>query len=301
MSYFWRANILRDNLDTMKKAGFVAIIGRSNVGKSTLLNTLVGTKVAITTPKPQTTRRPIQGVITREEGQIVFVDTPGIMQKARDPLTQALLAYAKEALHDVDAILYVVDPTRAIGEEEKQAFRLLEHVTAPTLLVINKIDDPQSRNYLDFYRDLSKKFTAYAEVSAMTGKDVDTLSRWLFTHMPECEELPYPEFQYTNLSNADWMAELIREKLFLRLDKEVPYSTHVEVDEIAQRENGTTYVHGIVYTSAERYKPMIIGKGARGIKEISQSVRNELEGVSGRKYFIALEVAVDPRWVEKFA
>lgn len=282
------------------KAGFVAIIGRSNVGKSTLINTLVGTKVAITTPKPQTTRRPIQGVITRPEGQIVFVDTPGVMQKAKDALTQRLLSFAKEALHGVDAVMYVVDPTRSIGDEEKQAFKLLDYVTAPKILVINKIDDKMSRNYIEYYRDLAKQFDAYAEVSALTGKDIDTLVRWLFTKMPETEELPYPEFQFTNLSNTDWMAELIREKLFLRLDKEVPYSTHVEVDEITRRENGTTYVHGIVYTNAERYKPMIIGQGARGIKEISQSVRNELEGVTGNKYFIALEVAVDPRWMGKF-
>ncbi len=282
------------------QAGFVAIIGRSNVGKSTLLNTLVGTKVAITTPKPQTTRRPIQGVITRPEGQIVFVDTPGVMQKAKDALTQRLLSFAKDALHDVDAVMYVVDPTRAIGDEEKQAFKLLDYVTAPKILVINKIDDRMSKNYIAYYRDLAKQFDAYAEVSALTGKDTDTLVRWLFSKMPETDALPYPEFQFTNMSNTDWMAELIREKLFLRLDKEVPYSTHVEVDEITQRENGTTYVHGIVYTNAERYKPMIIGRGARGIKEISQSVRNELEGVTGKKYFIALEVAVDERWMGKF-
>jgi GTP-binding protein Era len=285
---------------SLMKSGFVAIIGRSNVGKSTLLNTLVGTKVAITTPKPQTTRRPIQGVITRPEGQIVFVDTPGVMQKAKDALTKKLLDFAKDSLRDIDAVMYVVDPTRSIGDEEKQAFKLLEHVSVPKILVINKIDDRTSRNYIDYYRDLAKEFNAYAEVSALTGKDVDTLVRWLFEQMPETDELPYPEFQFTNLSNTDWMSELIREKLFLRLDKEVPYSTHVEVDEIAERENGSVYVHGIVYTNAERYKPMIIGKGARGIKEISQSVRNELEGVTGKKYYIELEVAVDPRWMGKY-
>lgn len=287
--------------DLFMKSGFVAIIGRSNVGKSTLLNTLVGTKVAITTPKPQTTRRPIQGVITRPEGQIVFVDTPGVMQKARDELTKKLLDFAKDSLRDIDAVLYVGDPTRAVGDEEKQALRLLEHVTVPKLLVINKIDDHASRLFIDYYRDLSKQFDAYAEVSAKTGKDVDTLTRWLFDKMPEASELPYPEFQFTNLSNAEWMAELIREKLFLRLDKEVPYSTHVEVDEIVQRANGTVYVHGIIYTNAARYKPMIIGKGARGIKEISQAVRNELEGVTGGKYFIELQVEVDARWLGKFA
>ena len=283
------------------KAGFVAIIGRSNVGKSTLLNTLVGTKVAITTPKPQTTRRPIQGVVTREQGQIVFVDTPGIMQKARDALTKKLNDYAKDTLRDIDAVMYVVDPTRVIGDEEKQAFKLVEHITKPKILVINKIDDKTSRYNIDYYRDLASKFDAFAEVSALTGKDVDTIERWLFEQMPEVgNELPYPEYQFTNLSNNDWMAELIREKLFLRLKEEVPYSTHVEVDEISEHENGSVTVRATIYTNTERYKPMIIGKGARGIKEISQSVRNELEAVGDKRYHVYLNVEVDSRWLGKF-
>jgi GTP-binding protein Era len=282
------------------KSGFAAIIGRSNVGKSTLLNALVGSKVAITTPKPQTTRTPIQGVITRPEGQIVFVDTPGVMQKARDPLTQRLLQYAKESLKEVDVILYVVDPTRAVGDEEKAAFQLIEHSDKPKLLVINKVDDKDSRHFIDYYRDLSKKFDAYAEVSALTGKDVDTIIRWIFTKLPEGEFM-YPEFQMTNMSNEEWMAELIREKLFLRLREEVPYSTHVEVNEMDTRKDGTIYVNATIYTNSERYKPMIIGRGGQGIKEIGQSTRNELEAVTGKKYFIALDVQVDSHWFEKLA
>jgi GTP-binding protein Era len=287
-------------ISLLMKSGFAAIIGRSNVGKSTLLNALVGSKVAITTPKPQTTRQPIQGVITRPEGQIVFVDTPGVMQKARDPLTQRLLQYAKESLKEVDVIIYVVDPTRAVGDEEKAAFQLIEHSTKPKLLVINKVDDKDSRHFIDYYRDLSKKFDAYAEVSALTGKDVDTITRWIFTKLPEGEYM-YPEFQMTNMSNEEWMSELIREKLFLRLREEVPYSTHVEVNEMETRKDGTIYVNATIYTSAERYKPMIIGRGGQGIKEIGQSTRNELEAVTGKKYFIALDVQVDPHWFEKLS
>lgn len=282
------------------KTGFVAIIGRSNVGKSTLLNSLVGSKVAITTPKPQTTRQPIQGVITRPEGQIVFVDTPGIMQKARDALTKRLLQYAKDSLKDVDAIIYVVDPTRAMGDEEKQAFKLIENIDKPKLLVINKIDDRESRNFIDYYRDLIPKFTAYAEVSALTNKDIDVIPRWIFEQLPEGGEMMYPEFQFTNLTNEEWMSELIREKLFLRLREEVPYTTHVQVNEIETRENGTVYVNATVLTSAERYKPMIIGRGGQGIKEIGQSVRRELEAVTGRKYYIELNVEVDSHWIERF-
>lgn len=282
----------------MAKSGIVAIIGRSNVGKSTLINTIVGTKVAITTPKPQTTRRPVQGIITRQEGQVVFVDTPGIMQKSRDTLTKKLNSYAKDSLRDVQACMYIVDPTRSIGDEEKQAFKLVEHLTIPKLLVINKIDDKASSRYIDYYRDLGDKFTNYVEVSALTGKNTDLIEKWIWSNMPEGEFL-YPAFQLTNMENKEWLAELIREKLFLRLREEVPYSTHVEVNDLYEQENGTIFVDATIYTHSERYKPMIIGAGGRGIKEIGQSTRRELEAVTGKSYYLQLQVGVDPRWVER--
>ena len=146
------------------KSGFAVLVGRSNVGKSTLINNLVGTKVAITTPKPQTTRRPVQGVLTRPEGQVVFVDTPGVMQKAKDQLTKKLLSFVRESLKDIDVLLYVVDPTREIGNEEKQTLKMVEALTQPKLLVINKIDDPRAKLFIDTYRDLSEsQFDGYVE------------------------------------------------------------------------------------------------------------------------------------------
>lgn len=279
------------------KAGHVAIVGRSNAGKSTLLNTLVGSKIAITTPKPQTTRRPVSGIITRPEGQIVLVDTPGVMQKARDPLTQKLLQYAKETLRGVDAIMYVADATRSIGDEEKQALKMIEEMPQPKLLVINKIDDPLSKTFIDYYRDLQGKFSNYVEVSAKTAKNTDLVIPWLLANIPEGEAM-YPDFQISDIPSDEWMAELVREKLFLRLREEVPYTTHVKVNEIATRENGSMYVNATIYTNQERYKPMIIGRRGQGIKEIGQAVRNELEGISGKKYFIDLEVQVDAHWLE---
>lgn len=284
----------------MVKSGIVTIVGRSNVGKSTLLNTIVGTKVAITTPRAQTTRKPIQGVITRPEGQIVFVDTPGVMQKHNDQLTKQLLEYVSQSLKDINAIVYVVDPTRAMGDEEKQALKFIENSTVPKLLVINKMDDKASKNFIGYYRDLATKFDAYAEVSALTGKDVDRIVTWLFEKMPEDEQYLYPEFQFTNQTNQEWMAELIREKLFLRLHEELPYTTHVEVNEITERPNGTVYVNATVFTNDERYKRMIIGAGGRGIKEIGESTRNELEAVTDRKYYLELRVEVDKHWMARF-
>jgi GTP-binding protein Era len=281
------------------KSGLIAIVGRSNVGKSTLLNTLVGSKVAITTPKPQTTRLPISGIVHRPEGQAVLVDTPGIMQKAKDPLTQKLLNYAKESLHGVDGVMYVVDPTRAMGDEEKQALKLIEAVDKPKLLVINKVDDRESKNYIDYYRDLQGQFDNYVEVSALTSKNTDLVERWIFDQLPEGEAM-YPAFQFTNLSNETWLAELIREKLFLRLREEVPYTTHVEVEAVEPRSDKLVYVKATIYTNSERYKPMIIGRKGQGIKEIGQSVRNELEAVSGRKYYLELDVKTDPHWLGKF-
>jgi len=282
----------------MAKSGFVVMIGRSNVGKSTLLNAIVGSKIAITTPKPQTTRLPIQGIITRSEGQIVFVDTPGILRGEKDALSKKLAEFVKASLKDVDAVAYVVDPTREIGQEEREVMRTIEDMTVPKILVINKMD-LRDKPFLDFYRDLSENFTATIEVSALRGTHIDALIARLFELLPEGEYY-YPEQQLTDMPNRVWLAELIREKLFLRLRQEVPYSTHVEVTDVQERENGVMYIAATIFTSDDRYKRMIIGQGGRGIREIGQSTRKELEGVLDTKVFLDLNVEVDAHWMMKF-
>ncbi len=281
-----------------KRAGFAVMIGRSNVGKSTLLNTIVGSKVAITTPKPQTTRLPIQGILTKDEGQIVFVDTPGLFKMAKDELTKKLIQSVKASLRGVDVILYVVDPTRSIGEEEKAVMQLIRDLDIPKILVINKID-VKNKPYLDFYRDLSPEFDDTVEVSALRGTHTKDLVNRVMRLLPEGEFL-YPPHQLTNLPNKQWLAELIREKLFLRLRQEVPYTVHVEVEDVEERPNGTLYIKAVIFTTDDRYKRMIIGKGGRGIREIGQSTRNELEHVMNRKIFLDLNVQVDPHWVARF-
>lgn len=282
----------------MPKSGFVVMIGRSNVGKSTLINSIVGSKIAITTPKPQTTRLPIQGIVTRDKGQMVFVDTPGILKGAKDMLSKRLADSVRASLEDVDVIAYIVDPTREIGQEEREVMRMIESIDKPKVLVINKID-LEHKPFIDFYRDLSENYTATIEVSALKGTHVHTLIDTFYEFLPEGVYY-YPEHQLTNMPNKTWLAELIREKLFLRLRQELPYTTHVEVTEVEERENGMMYVAGTIFTTEERYKSMIIGKGGRGIREIGQSTRKELEAVMGTKVFLDLTVEVDAYWMNRF-
>ena len=281
----------------MPKSGFVVLFGRSNVGKSTLLNAIIGSKISITTPKPQTTRLPIQGILTRDEGQIIFVDTPGIYKKRRDALTKKLLETVKQSLKDVNVIGYVVDPTREIGDEEHEALRIIKQIDAKRVLIINKIDE-RKKPFIDFYRDLSPEFDATVEISSLRETNIEALINTLFSFIPEGEYF-YPEHQITNIPNAFWIAELIREKLFLRLRQEVPYTTHVEVTDIQDKENGMLVIAATIYTTNDRYKRMIIGKGGQGIKEIGQSTRKELEGAMNRKIFLELTVDVDPHWTER--
>lgn len=288
---------MSDQTPAKLKSGFAVLVGRSNVGKSTLLNSLVGTKVAITTPKPQTTRLPVQGILTRPDGQVVFVDTPGLMKKAKDELTKKLSQAIRDSLKDVDAIIYVADPTRSIGDEEKSVLAMIRDIPKTKILAINKSDlkDPP---FADHYRDLAPEFSAVVDVSALTGTGVHALADLIFEAMPVGEPY-YPLQQLTNMPSETWLAELIREKLFLRLRQEVPYTTHVEVEEMESREDGTLYAKATIYTTEERYKRMIIGKGGQGIKEIGQSTRNELEAVMQRKIFLDLTVDVDAHWIDR--
>lgn len=280
------------------KSGFAVLAGRSNVGKSTLLNALVGTKLAITTPKPQTTRMPIRGVLHDARGQIVFVDTPGIFAQKFNRLTQRLNAIARESLADVDLILYVVDPTRAIGKEEQMILRLIEQSKKPKILVINKID-VRDRYYVDEYKKLGEKFNAVVEVSAWRKTNLKSLVDKAFTLLPEGEPF-YPEAQLTDLETRVWVEELIREKIFLAMHEELPYSTIVRVEELEERDSKKDkkilYIKASVLTTTDRYKKMLIGAGARQIKEIGQAARRELEGAMGRKVFLDLEVIAEPHW-----
>lgn len=279
-----------------KKAGFAVLIGRSNVGKSTLLNSLVGTKVSITSPKPQTTRKSIHGILHDPRGQIVFVDTPGIFEKARDTLTASLNREARAALEGIDVIVYVVDPTREIGNEEKIVQRMISGSSAPKILAINKID-LRGAPHLARYRDLKDLYDETVEISARRAQNLKVLLDAIFKHLPEGEPF-YPEYQFSNMEHKTWLSELIREKIFIQTHSEIPFSANVVIDEVEDRDNGMLYIKARIQTTAPQYKKMIIGAGGRKIKEIGSAARKELQQILNKKIYLELEVEVEPRWQE---
>ncbi len=282
------------------RSSFVMLAGRSNVGKSTLLNAIVGTKVAITTPKPQTTRHPVRGILHDARGQLVFVDTPGVFLGRKDRVSKALNEFVHETLEGVDAIVYVMDPTREIGPEEEYIQNMLRAVKIPIVAVINKADLPiLARPYLETYRAVDVGQIETLNMSAKKHKELNRLVDVLYEIAPEGEP-HYPDLQLTDLGHNQWLEELIREKVFLALDEEIPYSTKVSLEDLEVRPDGSRYIAANIWTTDDRYRKMIIGAKAQKIKAISMAARKEMEAVSNMKIFLELQVKVDPKWQERF-
>lgn len=283
-----------------KKSGFVTFVGRSNVGKSTLLNSIIGTKLAIVTPKPQTTRHPVRGVLHDDRGQIVFVDTPGMFLGKRDHVSMRLNELAREQLDGIDVAVYVVDPTREPGQEEEHIQTILKALNIPKLLVINKTDlTPIERPWTETFSATDVGQQEVFSVSAKTNHGLKELVDRLFDLLPVGPGY-YPDQQYTDLSHDKWLSELIREKVFLRLEQEVPYSIHVEVTEDEPQGNGTQRISATIWTTDERYKRMIIGSKGSMIKLIGMDARKEMELVMDKKVFLELHAQVDPKWPQRF-
>ena len=286
------------------KCGLVVMVGRSNVGKSTLMNTLVGTKIAATSFRAQMTRHVIHGVLNSLHGQAVFVDTPGVFKEEKNKLSSKLTNKVQAAIKDIDLIVYVIDPTREIGPEERFVYGLIRHLDIPKLLVINKSDlHPKERRFQADYEVWAKDFAAVFELSALHASHIQPLRDKVMELLPEGEPL-YPPEQLTNVDEYFFIAEIIREKIYSVLDKEVPYSATVEVDSVEETTFGKDEVDGLhiaarILTNNERYKRMIIGKGGYKIKEIGQLARRELEAATNKKIFLELEVFVDTHWVER--
>lgn len=283
------------------KSGIVALVGRPNVGKSTLLNTLLGQKVSITSPKPQTTRFPIQAVYEEERGQIIFVDTPGIFTKVKDQVAARINLRTEETIEKgIDVILYMVDHTRERAEEENRVLGLVRKLQIPKILVVNKVDVKEPTHIVQ-YRFMEDEFDDVVEISALENKHIPILLDKLFERLPEgsaivdTKDMVQPGL---NLDSKTFISEIIREKAFLNLRREVPYAIAAVVDEVEERENGVTYIKARLLTSADRYKGMIIGAKGEMIKEISMAARKELEVASNKKVYLELTVETDTHWID---
>ncbi len=283
------------------KTGIVALIGRPNVGKSTLLNHILGHKVSITSPKPQTTRFNLQAVYEDDRGQIIFVDPPGIFGKVSDTLARRINPQAEESLNQgVNVVVYMIDHTRERDFEENKALGIVRKAKVPKILVINKIDIKQPTHIVQ-YKFMEDEFDAVVKISALASKNINTLMETIFSFLPQGKLLVDKKTLAQPALNVDskkFLAEIIREKAFLFLRKEVPYTLTTVVDEFIERDNGALYIKARILTSSDRYKVMIIGKAGAMIKEISMATRKELETATNKKVYLELTVETDPHWME---
>lgn len=285
------------------KQGKILLIGRPNVGKSTFLNSLIGQKVAITSPKPQTTRFPIRAIYEEERGKIIFIDTPGIFGKAKDNLSKMINEKTLSVVNEnVDLVIYMVDHTRRRDFEEAKVLGIVRKINKPKILVINKIEK-QDKSYLPQYKFLEDEFVNVFQISALENKHIGPLIDKIFELLPkialefEFNRLGYP---LLNIDSKIFIAELIREKVFLMMGEEIPYTSTVIVDEITERNNKLTYIKAKILTTNDRYKKMLIGSRGRKIKEIGAYARKEIALATGKKIYLDLTVETDPHWQEVF-
>lgn len=281
------------------KSGYVAIVGRPNSGKSTLLNNLLGQKVSITSPKPQTTRFSLQAVYNDDRGQIIFIDTPGVFGKVNDPLSKKINPEASKTLNSgVNIIVYLTDHTRDRDFEENKILGLVRNIDVPKILAINKIDIKKP-SFLSHYKFMEEEFDKTLSISALYKSNLNYLLDAIFELLPEGEKIIKDEARATpalNMDSKKFIAEIIREKAFLFLRKELPYTLTTNVDEVTERDNKIIYIKARIITDADRYKKMIIGEKGRMIKEIGMAARKELETATGQKIFIELQVETNPHW-----
>jgi GTP-binding protein Era len=280
------------------KSGFVAIIGRPNVGKSTLVNALLGQKIAAVSPRPQTTRVRQRGILTLPNAQIVFVDTPGL-HKSKHKLGEFLNQEAQEALEGVDLILWLVDSSTSPTEEDKTISDLLKKISRRTqlVLVLNKTDLipadelPARENE---YQQLANS-AILMKISASKRLGLGEMIEKLIQLLPK-REAEYPEDQITDLYEKEIAGDLIREACLLKLRDEVPHSLAVRLDEFKERENGMAYIAATILVERESQKGIVIGEGGKMMKAIGSAARKEIEEMGGRKVFLELRVKVEKDW-----
>ncbi|KYD32948.1 MULTISPECIES: GTPase Era [Anoxybacillaceae] len=284
------------------KSGFVSIVGRPNVGKSTFLNRVIGQKIAIMSDKPQTTRNKIQGVYTTDDAQIIFIDTPG-MHKPKHKLGDFMMKVALNALREVDLILFMINAEEGFGRGDAFIIEQLKAVNTPVFLVINKIDKVHPDDLLpliDQYKDLYP-FAEIIPISALQGNNIETLVEQIKKYLPEGPQY-YPPDQITDHPERFIIAELIREKVLHLTREEVPHSIAVVVETIERREDSdTVYVGAVIIVERDSQKGIIIGKQGRMLKEIGQRARMDIEALLGTKVFLELWVKVQKDWRNRLA
>jgi len=278
------------------RCGYVALVGRPNVGKSTLMNRILGQKLSIVTAKPQTTRQRIAGIKTTEQGQVVYIDTPGIHLAARRALNRYMNRIARASLHDVDLVLFLIEADRWTKQDE-HVTRTLNSVDVPVDLVVNKIDRvPDKSQLLEFLRNEVKtdRFNKVFLLSALKGDGVEDLEHKVLKSLPFSRPF-YDEDMFTDRSERFLAAELIREQLMLRLHQELPYALTVEIEEF-NREKRLVRISAIIWIEREGQKHIVIGKGGNVLKQVGKQSRHALQELLGEKVFLKLWVKVSRDW-----
>ena len=279
------------------KSGFVALIGRPNVGKSTLMNKIIGQKIAITSNKPQTTRNKIQTVYTCDEGQIIFLDTPGI-HKAKNKLGEYMVNVAEKTLKEVDVILWLVEPSTFIGAGEQHIAEQLKDINVPVILVINKIDTVKKEEILVFI-DAYRKILDFAEIipaSALRDKNADEIVESIFKYLPQGPQY-YDEDTVTDQPKRQIVAEIIREKALHALNEEIPHGIAVTIEKMKERKNGKiTDIEATIICERDSHKGIIIGKQGSMLKKIGSNARYEIEQMLEMKVNLQLWVKVRKEW-----
>ncbi len=277
----------------IKKSGIITIVGRPNVGKSTLLNALVGEKIAIVSHKPQTTRNRICGIVTKGDKQFVFTDTPGL-NKARNRLGEYMEGVVRASINDVDAAVLVVEPVPTPGEQEKELVRRIKAIGVPAVLVINKVDTLEQKEkvleVIAAYQALHD-FADIVPLSALKRDGVDELLQVLERFLPEGPEL-FPQDMTTDQPEKQVMAEILREKMLMNLNQEIPHGTAVEITKFSERDSGIIDCEATIYCEKANHKGIIIGKHGDMLKRISTSARIDMERFMGTKVFLTTWVKV---------
>ncbi|MFO1242022.1 MAG: GTPase Era [Rickettsiales bacterium] len=280
------------------RAGYIAIIGAPNAGKSTLINRLCGAKVAIVTPKPQTTRRKIMGIVTKGESQLIFVDTPGVFQ-AKETFDKSMVAAAESASSDADILMLVVDSEKPKSDAAERALQVAKNATCEKILVLNKTDAVAKENLLALVADYTAKdnFARCFMISALNGEGVIDISNYLQNAVPEGVHL-YPNDHYTDLSERELAAEITREKLFMALRQELPYGLHVETESWEEKKHGVR-IQQVIFVEQEKHKKIIIGAKGALLKKIGEQARKDITRALGRPAHLFLFVKVNEKWKQQ--